>query len=221
MNEASFQSSSGDGPQPQKTVARNISPTQPPITAEGQRELRFAGWGGLLRWIDSNERPWQRLGDESAYFCYPLSATLAFVAASEDAIIQLFCERAKPVQELDAEGRSITVRVRDVPLSAAKEPIYPTFFISAHRFLKEYRPAGGWMSETEWCKLQEELAAIGAHEAALDEQEEAHRRQEEAKIKQAAAAKLNPSGELGAAIAAGVAQALAELGLTPEKRGAA
>jgi hypothetical protein len=112
----------------------------------------------------------------------------------------------------------VTVRNRTIGRASSGEPVFSSFPIDAWRFCEEFAPEPTWMSKSEWAAILRELAPIIDRDktaAAADAEAFAVTRE---KATQAAAAQDNPSGYLGAAIAMGVASALASLGIEPKQR---
>jgi hypothetical protein len=112
----------------------------------------------------------------------------------------------------------ITVRNRTIGRASDGSPIYPGFQIDAWKFCLEFVPELTWMTASEWRSVLAELAPTIARDqaaAAADGHAVAVTRE---KAQQAAAAADNPSAHLATGIAAGVAQALASLGVEPKTR---
>jgi hypothetical protein len=111
----------------------------------------------------------------------------------------------------------IIVRRRLVGRSASGEPIYPMRRQAAWQFVSENSPQEHRISASEYEALLKHHASLIKEEREVWESERAaHQHQNEMAVRATVVAQ-DPQKALGTAIAQGVAEALAKLGVTPNK----
>jgi hypothetical protein len=126
------------------------------------------------------------------------------------------CDVGVPSQVLDpATSKMAEVWTRKIEKTAEGVAIFPEFHIAGWQFFEEYEPdfSSNRVTASEWQSLLRDHAAVLSRfktSSALGAQQRAA---ESEKIRQAAAARMNPTASLAAGIAAGVAEALVAMGL--------
>jgi hypothetical protein len=125
-----------------------------------------------------------------------------------------FCEL---VTAKDIEGKQYIARKRKILKSPDGDPIFPSAQMSLWKFCETFEPDWNWITKSEWAAIVESCAPVLEADKRAELGDAAHRKVAQEQWQQAADAKLNPHGTLAAGIAAGVAQALAELGVSPKK----
>jgi len=126
---------------------------------------------------------------------------------------QVALDHCTLVAAKDSEGKQYIARKRKILKSPDGDPIFPDEHMSLWRFLEKYEPDWTWITKSEWQTVLQNCAAVLEADQRAELGDDAYRKADEEKRRLAAASRDNPELALGAAIASGVASALAELGI--------
>ena len=113
-------------------------------------------------------------------------------------------------------GKMVDIRSRKIGRSPDGEPLFAGFSLDAWKFCREFSP-DGWLTDYEWRKVLKGMEPLLRRDQDVAENEGVLIAARNAQLGQSASAQMNPTAALGAAIAKGVAQALAALNIKSDK----
>ncbi|MCX6922442.1 MAG: hypothetical protein NT154_04400, partial [Verrucomicrobia bacterium] len=144
---------------------------------------------------------------------YAINGTSICITPSGEKYVQFRVEKFIPTTAFNAATKSqIEVRRRVITYSASGEPYFPEFGIPAVDFEAQFE-ADGWQGQAEAVEMHRELGPTIERETAARQGEQAAIAERNARAGSRARNADNPQAELASAISAGIATALAELGL--------
>ena len=206
------------------TIEPNISK---PFTGENRGEEAPADSFQRIEWHRNRyNNPFQRFGDKPyVRNAEPNSATRYSIAGNGTVVfgaggefLSFAVDAYEPALRLDPKTRQMKEhRVRHVGISSEGEKIFPAFSIDAWKFALEYHPDESWMTGDEYARILKEMAPILEQDRGLSDNERGIIDVRNRQLGQAAASRINPEAALAQGIAAGVAAALKNLGLTTKK----
>lgn len=187
------------------------------ITDEQRRENEIDNWIELLRyedkfWLDPKEKSNVR---------YAIDGTSIAIGGGGIRTVFSIDAFTPGVVVDNATKKNRQVRNRIIGRSDEGQPVYSGFLMDAFVFVQKYEPDPSWMSPSEFKNILKRLQPTIEKDARLAKAEKAEIEQRNLKQAQMIAARENPSGHLAAGIAAGIAEALRELGLQPKPKGTA
>lgn len=195
--------------------AIGVNEVRTPVMDEfGRQSARIDRWCQLWA-ADPETHYWRANGDTSGQLERFLNAYLVDTGMGE--YIDGRFEKFTLTVAYDAKVRSqIDVRRRIVETASSGEPIFPVRSIALCEFVEQNEPAG-WLTGVEWSRILQELRPLIEEEKRIKNGERALIANKNRRMTQAHADAENPTASLAAGISAGVAAALAELGIKPKQ----
>jgi hypothetical protein len=183
--------------QPKQIISAATVNSARPLSAEEQRESVIYSYA---RVNEFGERHWIRKSEPESKVRYALLSSLVKIGKGSTLRCAFSVDVFVPSLASDPTTKMLVeVRTRETGRAPSGEVIHPGFMFDAWRWCEEFVPDRQWMTSSEWQTILDELAPTIARDKAW-------------------AAADNPTGHLAAGIAAGVAQALASLGIEPKQR---
>jgi hypothetical protein len=182
----------------------------------GRQELVRAGrYASILKY---EEKHWRRNADPDSEIRFVIIGVHVLGGLTPGERVKFMLDEFTPSQASDSRTRKlIPVRRHKVGRAPSGEPIFPGCMILAHDFCEQFTPDENWMEASEWRTILKELAPVIALEKKITAQEAAFNAARDIEGAESKLAQSNPTKFLAAGIAAGVAEALRQLNVKPQK----